>query len=480
MQLYHLRHDTKLLVLLVIGLAITNFLQYWNLFSNPSSCQKYFIPHDDHNDDRSNRPPVPRSHQQHLRQSSSFSSWANGTAIVIRTRFPFSLLFLEKIFRISQEMEAKQSPYDFILLVDITSVNNSTNIDSYNIIVDDNVDDDNNDNDSPQTILTKYYQGIDPTASITGSKGNQNNNSRNPIIIPTIVAVNEAVLLQEFPRLSNYLYNHNPNEYNVNHQPGWCCGNSLMWQLLVPTFVYMMVHHHDNDSHNKYKYMWCLEDDIETVGVSSLFQMIQTWDLKMEQQQTAVIDLAAITLLGIGKLQKGSAKQLHTPSFHAIVQKMMAATTKRQGADHNHGRSSIRNKNHNNNDIGFTQTTPWTSMSDAIHRYSKRFAKRLHEKIYDNTFAWAETFVHPIAWEGNFSVLDLRQFLKGGGDNDNDDSDEQYEIYAINQHKDRTEALEYLWKNHGGRTSSRGKLSRKKKTTIVFHGPSLDQAHLAV
>jgi hypothetical protein len=104
-------------------------------------------------------------------------------------------------------------------------------------------------------------------------------------------------------------------------------------------------------------------------------------------------------------------------------------------------------------------------MSDAIHRYSFPFVQRLHDRIRSNTFAWAETFVHPIAWEGNYAVVDLRQITL---------KDEDFEIYSIDRHKDRNEVLQHLWDDD---TAAQENFTKKKKKTVIFHGPTLDTAN---
>jgi hypothetical protein len=382
-----------------------------------------------------------------IKESSLF---ANETAIVIRTRYPFASVFLDKIFSYSKELFDTKSKYELIILLDTSKLQQEQII-----IKNTTTAKEQSTSSSPENMLQRYYNMFNQT-----------------IPIPFIYEVHEDMLLQEFPKLTNFLYNDNPNEPNFNNKPGLCCGNSIMWQLLIPTFVMMYKNYNTDTNYQQKKYMWCIEDDIDTIGSRTLLEMIQLWDIALQTPTTTTttaptapttpttIDLAAITLNGAGVLQKGSAKRLHTPSFHKIVdQMMMSATTKNNNQKDRTSSQSLPY-------ILFDRDTPWTSMSDAIHRYSFPFVERLHDRIRSNTFAWAETFVHPIAWEGNYAVVDLRQILL---------KDEDFEIYSIDRHKDRNEVLQHLWDDDA--TTQENFTKKKKKKTVIFHGPTLDTAN---
>ena len=385
----------------------------------------------------------------------------NSIAITFRTRYPFSTKFLNKIYGISQELYSTTTSiktnncaasfipyytYDLLLLVDTTSIMKKNQFKTESPL-------------SPLEDLRKFYDSQLPTPKV------------GRIARPQIFEVNEEMVLKEYPRLSNYLYNNDTEELNYNNEPGFMEGNSLMWQLLVPTSALMHKHIADNQS-NRYEYIWFIEDDIDTVGALSLLETIQKWDVSMLFLQqhpvsTHQIDLAAISLLGSGKVQKGSSKHLHTKSFHSILDRMKEVVDrKRQRERNNDSKSSYPL---------FDQKTPWTSFSDSVHRYSFRFAMLLYEQISSNTFAWCETFVHPIAWNDNYTVVDLRNLPSSTTMEEVLEEDNLLGVFRINQHSNRKEVLQYL--NHTHTTQEKDAMKKFKELTVLFHGPSLDRAH---
>lgn len=395
---------------------------------------------------------------QYMNDSDSFSSkdekYVQGTttknvAISFRTRYPFSTKFFKKIYGISQMLNSTSKSnstsfksyfkYDLIVMVDTTTVTKTVKLNSSS-------------SSSPQADLRKFYDS------------QQSQQVR--IVVPEIFEVNEDMVLKEYPRLSNYLYNNNTEELNYNNQPGFKEGNSLMWQLLVPTAALMYKHISENQNHNNhYEYIWYIEDDIDAIGAMTLLETIQKWDISMLflQQHPHEVDLAAISLLGIGKVQKGSSKHLHTNSFHSILDRMNEVVDRK--------RQRERNNNSKSYFPVFDHKTPWTSFSDSVHRYSHRLAIHLHEQISRNIFAWCETFVHPIAWNGDYTVVDLRSFAVTTTTEEVEGRNNIVEVFRIDQHSNRKEVLQYY------NASERIDMNMKIRRTIIFHGESLDRAH---
>lgn len=139
-------------------------------------------------------------------------------AILVRSMDPIRSVVLERLIQIAKVLSWKKfQNYDFHLMVDQTKQNRTTN-----------------------EYLQDYFRA-------------HNASHLHP---PTVFSMTEPMILKEFPRLAaGYV----PGPL-VDGSSGKCCGQSLLWQLLMPTFV-TFVHYHQ-----EYDYTWVVEDDLWSVG----------------------------------------------------------------------------------------------------------------------------------------------------------------------------------------------------------------------
>uniref|UniRef100_A0A7S4JWT7 Protein xylosyltransferase n=1 Tax=Odontella aurita TaxID=265563 RepID=A0A7S4JWT7_9STRA len=293
------------------------------------------------------------------------------TAIVLTTRMPIKQLVLERVYDLSKEIANVPSGgsrrYKIAVVVDVTF-----------------------DREKPwrrfsmeaEDAFRDYYRRRQDGGSFQ---------FESVVPLPLFFNVTEHLLFDEYPRLRNY-FNNGPDEKNANNEPGHCCHPNFMWQGFVPILT-MFMHYHP-----QFDYAWRIEDDIGAVGRDSLVTLIRDWDERLTKNGN-IIDLAGQITHANGIPTTNPIVRLrHSMSFHDIIVRMGANTSDPERKLHPWWKR---------------KQGQWRCYTDAIQRHSRRFSEELYQKISDNVYQFGECFVQPIAWNGNFTMMQLADIDRG-------------------------------------------------------------------
>lgn len=270
----------------------------------------------------------------------------HAAAIVYRALAPIRPVFMEKILAYAQELDQRELPYDLIVLVDETN------------------------SEGTEERLMEYY------------KAHESTNATFPIVFP----VTETTLFEEYPELRRYAFGTD----NQNNESGHCCGLAVMWQMFVPMFT-MALHYLKG-----YDYAWTLEGDIGTVGQydRSLVDIVHSIDALLPRDPP--VDLVASYTYANHIPRNNFMRARHTRSFHQIVDQMYDLDLDKPPPPH-----------WTTNSAGHPPR--WSCVTDAVQRHSSVFSEYLYHHISQNTYAFGECFVQPMAWNGNFTMRELSQ-----------------------------------------------------------------------
>jgi hypothetical protein len=255
------------------------------------------------------------------------------TALIMRVMVPIPNRTLQNMHSFATELSNQNSSYELVLLVDVTQAKNESEVTS--------------------TVET-FLRDLD-----------------SDLPIPLIFPVNERIILNEFPRLTNYIYN-GPNETNMHNETGVCCGRGVMWQMLFPSLAMFLKYNED-----RYDYAWVFGDDMGMLGNLTFLQIIQKWDLAIRASGEVAHLVAEPTTLNNVPYNKWMFYR-HTPGFDTVLQRL--------------------------NPYG---TTKWTCYTDQVQRHSMRLANEIYRAFVSNVFQFGECFLQPIAWDANLTIVKL-------------------------------------------------------------------------
>lgn len=301
---------------------------------------------------------------------SSYSSMSeNETAIVFTTRMPIQPVLLERVYEFSKDLaglRGRGRKYRMAVIVDVTR-----------------------DRKRPWTL--GEYGPMGDIAAYYNRRGSLRLPSEPDVPLPLVFNVTEEILFEEYPKLLNYR-NNGPDEKNANDEPGDCCGIPFVWQGFVP-IITMFMHHHP-----QFEYVWRFEDDLGVVGRDSLISLVREWDKDLTGDGS-IVDLAGQVVWVNGIPSKNNFIKLrHTASFHSIVMRM--------------GVNYDADKAKDPPDVWMRRHGEWQCYTDAVQRHSRRFSDELHRRISDNTYQFGECFVQPIAWDGNYTRVQLKSLTR--------------------------------------------------------------------
>ncbi|KAL3945760.1 MAG: hypothetical protein SGBAC_000149 [Bacillariaceae sp.] len=278
-------------------------------------------------------------------------------AIVLRSMDPIKLNVLERLMQIAEILQKdKFKNYDFHIMVDQTKQKITTT-----------------------ESLQDYFR------------------SKNAAHLkaPTVFSVTEKMILEEFPKLAN---GYVPGPL-VDGKPGTCCGQPLLWQLLMPTFV-TFVH-----CHQEYDYTWVFEDDLWTIG-TPIAELLHTFDDKLRGKNASLVG-SRISTNGIPYTKM--TKERHTFEYREILMAMKAT-----GWQHNN-RTLLKMDGQVRslvwNEWGGSRLPVWSCMSDTFYRHSRDFGNYVYSMVKSNVYQFAECYQMPLAWYGGFQIADIKNIL---------------------------------------------------------------------
>ncbi|CAJ1967023.1 unnamed protein product [Cylindrotheca closterium] len=212
---------------------------------------------------------------------------------------------------------------------------------------------------------------------------------------PNVFSVTEKMILDEFPKLAAG-YVKGPL---VDGGPGTCCGQPLMWQLLMPTFV-TFVHYHQ-----EYDYTWVFEDDLWSIG-KPIVELLRNLDDSLQGKNASLCG-AKIATNGIPYTKM--TKERHTFSYREILMAMKA--TGWQHRNRTLLRMDGQKRSRVWNEWGENELPVWTCMSDTLYRHSRDFGNYVYNMVKANVYQFAECYQMPLAWYGGFRIADIKRVL---------------------------------------------------------------------
>jgi hypothetical protein len=296
------------------------------------------------------------------------------TAIILRTMMPIKLPVLSHILQLSRAMATspKFQHYDFFLMVDETKQNGTAD------------------------FVQRYFDKMANT---------DNTNGYAIPIMPHIFNLTEQMIRQTFaPGLEKYIQGP-----LVNNETGQCCNRPILWQLSVPPIVAFAM------SHN-YSQSWVFEDDAWALGKgpAPILDLLYAWDQKLNALGCRA-DLAAIQLRSGSCPFTAWARGRHTQEFETIVRAMHH--NNRTYNNNTHFLDHFKAMKQKTSLVPWTfwnetMTPRWACVSDMIYRHSREFSLSLYKRIkHDGVFRFGEGFLQPMAWSGNYTMVDLETLL---------------------------------------------------------------------
>ncbi|KAL3943671.1 MAG: hypothetical protein SGBAC_002251 [Bacillariaceae sp.] len=278
-------------------------------------------------------------------------------AIVLRSMDPIRSAVLNRLIQIAEIFQKDEfKDYDFHIMIDQTKTKTTTT-----------------------KTLQRYFRA-------------QNASHLKP---PTVFSVTEQMILEEFPKLAT---GYVPGPL-VDGGKGTCCGQPLLWQLLIPTFV-TFVHYHQ-----EYDYNWVLEDDIWTVG-TPIVELIRAWDDKLKGKNAS---LCGSRLGTNGIPYSRMTKERHTYGFRDILMAMKATGWQHRNRTLLKMDGQVRS--HVWNEWGGNRLPIWSCMSDTLYRHSRDFGNYVYRMVKSNVYQFAECYQMPLAWHGGFQIADIKKIL---------------------------------------------------------------------